>query len=317
MQQPILDRLSRPRKVILGTAVLFALALPMAAGIVSGSVNLARVLMPIRPLSHQDYQPELVAQSTPAPARPTSAQSARLQFESVVVKAESPYVSESMISGGPGTRYPRQMTFSAITPFRLIARAYIGIDAIAGPEWLDSERYSIIADLAPSADVDQANAMLRNLLADRFHLVFHRETRRFTGWVLRIDPFQDLPARSERDSGSQTVESLPPSTDQPAGTNLPLAYGAAWLTGMDAETSILDGASRGPRVIDRTGKPGVYDRILSSPVQLLAFTNPRSLETARLMFDSRFGGMPRLERVNEEPISVLVVDRLDRRPAEK
>ena len=59
---------------------------------------------------------------------------------------------------------------------------------VGGPAWIDSEGYNIEAK--PEANTDQARAwrMLQTLLADRFRLTLHRETREL--------PVYDLTARS-------------------------------------------------------------------------------------------------------------------------
>jgi uncharacterized protein (TIGR03435 family) len=45
------------------------------------------------------------------------------------------------------------------------------------PAWVDNDRYDIIAKAAGNASDDEIKQMVRTLLADRFHLKFHRETR--------------------------------------------------------------------------------------------------------------------------------------------
>jgi uncharacterized protein (TIGR03435 family) len=48
---------------------------------------------------------------------------------------------------------------------------------IAGPDWLDSERFEIHATMPEGATKDQVPQMLQSLLVDRFKLVVHREKR--------------------------------------------------------------------------------------------------------------------------------------------
>ena len=60
----------------------------------------------------------------------------------------------------------------------------------AGPQWIDTDRYDIDAK-APDADAattttDQLYLMLRGLLADRFKLKFHYESRDVAGYVLVV-----------------------------------------------------------------------------------------------------------------------------------
>jgi uncharacterized protein (TIGR03435 family) len=55
---------------------------------------------------------------------------------------------------------------------------------LGGPKWLDSERYDIDAKAAGAARDRELMAMLQTLLADRFQLALHRETKTFPGYAL-------------------------------------------------------------------------------------------------------------------------------------
>jgi uncharacterized protein (TIGR03435 family) len=60
----------------------------------------------------------------------------------------------------------------------LIAMAY-KIDAaqIAGPDWLSTVQWDIVAKMPEGASVEDAPAMLRTLLEERFKLSVHRQTK--------------------------------------------------------------------------------------------------------------------------------------------
>ena len=65
-------------------------------------------------------------------------------------------------------------------PLRLlITQAYrvSGYQLVGGPSWLDSERFDIVAKAPEGSRPDQTMLMLRGLLADRFKLKVHGETR--------------------------------------------------------------------------------------------------------------------------------------------
>jgi uncharacterized protein (TIGR03435 family) len=59
---------------------------------------------------------------------------------------------------------------------------------VGGPAWIDSEGYNIEAKPEDNTDQQHAWLMLQSLLADRFRLTLHRETREL--------PVYDLTARS-------------------------------------------------------------------------------------------------------------------------
>jgi uncharacterized protein (TIGR03435 family) len=60
----------------------------------------------------------------------------------------------------------------------LIASAYkVKNFQVAGPEWIKTERFDIMAKLPEGANKDQVPEMLQALLADRFKLTIHRDTK--------------------------------------------------------------------------------------------------------------------------------------------
>ncbi|MGH9238290.1 MAG: TIGR03435 family protein [Vicinamibacterales bacterium] len=70
----------------------------------------------------------------------------------------------------------------------LIRTAY-GIDAenvLGGPSWLEWDRFDIQARMPPSTLADATRPMLQALLADRFALVLHQQSRPMPGLALRV-----------------------------------------------------------------------------------------------------------------------------------
>ena len=57
---------------------------------------------------------------------------------------------------------------------------------ILGPNWLDSEHFDIVAKTDSLTTRDQMKLMLRGLLADRFGLSFHNETREMRALILTV-----------------------------------------------------------------------------------------------------------------------------------
>src|SRR5205823_152683 len=51
-----------------------------------------------------------------------------------------------------------------------------------GPPWITNERYDIVARAPGPAKDQELTAMVQTLLADRFQLTFHRETKQFSGY---------------------------------------------------------------------------------------------------------------------------------------
>ncbi len=89
--------------------------------------------------------------------------------------------------GGPGTSDPEHASFSNVTQRMLIAQAYDVQDyQISSPGWLESERYDIVAKVPKGTTKEQFRLMLQNLLAERFHLTVHRETKSMPLYALMV-----------------------------------------------------------------------------------------------------------------------------------
>ena len=153
------------------------------------------------------------------------------------------------------------------TPLRiLIMQAYDvrRYQVSGGPAWIDTERYDITAKPAspdleakdPSEISDserqtvQANirARLQALLADRFHLVIHRETKE-----------QPIYALVVAKSGSKLKASDPSQTAGPKGM---MRMSPGGFNGQAVELKMLPEVLSNPlgrTVVDRTGLTGKYD----------------------------------------------------------
>jgi uncharacterized protein (TIGR03435 family) len=97
-------------------------------------------------------------------------------FEAASVKPAPPPTPGMMkvqMGGDPG-----MVDYKNVSLKSVIARAYGMKDyQVSGPDWLDTERFDILAKIAPNTPPDQVNLMLQNLLAERFKLKAHREQK--------------------------------------------------------------------------------------------------------------------------------------------
>jgi uncharacterized protein (TIGR03435 family) len=78
---------------------------------------------------------------------------------------------------------------SNVTLKLMITVAYrIQADQVAGgPGWMDTERYDMNAKAEGPSSVEELHLMLQDLLADRFKLRFHRETKELPVYALLVD----------------------------------------------------------------------------------------------------------------------------------
>jgi uncharacterized protein (TIGR03435 family) len=77
------------------------------------------------------------------------------------------------IGGDPG-----RINYSGISLKMLIERAWsIKSYQVSGPEWLDAERFDVVAKLPEGPRQEDVPRMLQSLLAERFKLAVHREQK--------------------------------------------------------------------------------------------------------------------------------------------
>ena len=92
-------------------------------------------------------------------------------------------MSYSIIGFGAGGRFAA----TGAPPNALIQVAY-GVKDFqisGGPKWVGTERYDVVAKRAADGlSQQQLKAMLRTLLADRFKLKIHRETKEMPMYML-------------------------------------------------------------------------------------------------------------------------------------
>jgi uncharacterized protein (TIGR03435 family) len=105
----------------------------------------------------------------------------KLTFEVASIKAAAPQAMARLqggVDGGPGTPDPGRMRFTDMPLRTLIMRAY-GVQSfqVAGPSWMDNQRFDVIAKVPGGATKEDAQIMLQNLLADRFKLKLHKGSK--------------------------------------------------------------------------------------------------------------------------------------------
>lgn len=126
-----------------------------------------------------------------------------------------PAVQEQMrMSGGPGSKDPGRITYNGVTLKMVIKRAYdVNEEQISGPEWLDNERYDIAATVAPGTTPEQFRLMLQNLLAERFELRQHRESKTMAVYLLtiakngpKLEPVEVLPQYKDEEESKAAMQ---------------------------------------------------------------------------------------------------------------
>jgi len=225
------------------------------------------------------------------------------------------------------------------TPYALIRTLYPGYsfpgEIVGGPEWVTTEFYDITARAAATASPADMRAMAQALLAARFKLVMHKETRELPVHLL-VTARQDrrpgsgltMPAidcdayRTARQRGEpppvdptrkQYADRLPCATVvMPVFDHTRVVPGAALRLSAGGTTigGILGLLSRelGRRVIDRTGLTQTFDIELqysTAPPRV----NEESGPPLRAAITEQLGLKLEESRMQVE---VLVIDRIER-----
>jgi len=101
-------------------------------------------------------------------------------FEVASVKKADPIDVNMVLSGKLHigmTIDSAMVNITSMSLVQLLRYAYkVNSYQISGPEWLNSERFNIVAKMPPGASRDQIPAMVQALLADRFKLALHHAT---------------------------------------------------------------------------------------------------------------------------------------------
>jgi uncharacterized protein (TIGR03435 family) len=147
-------------------------------------------------------------------------------------------------------------------------------DVIGGPSWIDDDRWDVEATVEGDQSQTRKLLMVRRLLAERFKLTVHRQTRRVETYALVVD-------RRDQKLGAG-MRSAPPCVRTPGGAAPPDGGrpcggrggpGRIAGTGMTAaRLADLLGNSAGRPVTDRTGLTGEFDVELTWNQGLSIFT---------------------------------------------
>ena len=258
-------------------------------------------------------------------------------FDVVSVKrfaAEPESAPGGSISILPGGRF----SAPAATLRGLIAAAYglLNIQVVDSQNLLGNERFEVEARTSPDVSVTTARAMLRRLLAERFGLAAHAETRQLPVYTMTLAGTDRRPGPQLRPSGPECAlpkgpPGVPPPPPPPAGpptlgrplpitaiitSRCPLiafrtTSGSHWSL---REITMAGFAQRlieplGRPVLDQTGLTGAFDVDLTFLPDNPAVDAANAPNVPSLTSALREQLGLRLESTRA-PVEVLVIDRI-------
>jgi uncharacterized protein (TIGR03435 family) len=224
-------------------------------------------------------------------AQEPAADGTRRTFDVVSVKRNPPGVRPAPVTAGipaglVGLRAGGRFGAPWVTVRDLVRAAYgvLDIQVVGGPEWAASDRFNLEATTTTDVSAEDARAMLRSLLQDRFKLAARTETRSLPVAALEMARDDRRLGHQLRLSGPDCSPPTPPSflsgappppppPPPPAGGGLALMLSQARLRcpGMALighislrAITMPEFATRlvpvvGRLVVDRTGLTGGFD----------------------------------------------------------
>ncbi|HUA58324.1 MAG TPA: TIGR03435 family protein [Verrucomicrobiae bacterium] len=204
----------------------------------------------------------------------------------------------------PGARYEAL----GFTMLDLIVRAYGVRDrdwVLGGPPWLGIDKFDIIAEVPANARPAAARPMLQALLAERFSLAVHNDSRPMPVYVLAAGKH---PALKNSAGGASQCTTSGRDVTTMVCTNIGMEQFARELH--DAAYDYFDRP-----LIDKTGLTGGFDFALHwTPLNQIGTRTPDGQSNDTRAFDAVEKQLGLKVELRNEPVPVLIVDRVNRTP---
>ena len=154
---------------------------------------------------------------------------------------------------------------------------------VGGPDWIGTNGYDIDAKVTPAADAPppkltnaQRRQMIQSLLADRFKLIIHNETKDAPIYELDLAKGgSKLPESTPNDGFAKGIKGI---DGNPVPIGYPMQLGRGRLFGQAVTiASLIDDLTRELKrpVVDKTGLTGKYDISLEwTPDAMTASDSP-------------------------------------------
>jgi uncharacterized protein (TIGR03435 family) len=164
-------------------------------------------------------------------------------FEAASIKPSDPAKVESFWHISPGRIAVQNMSLKSLVMAFYKVKEY---QVVGGPSWVDADRFDITAKMPADAPATAAAllAAAKSLLAERFQLVMHEETRPMAGYAL-VAAKGGLKLKPAVGDGSSNVRTGKTTMDATGLTMERLASSLATIVDAPVE--------------DATGIAGAYD----------------------------------------------------------
>jgi uncharacterized protein (TIGR03435 family) len=213
------------------------------------------------------------------------AETKRWEFEVASIKPAAPITPEKVANGQlhVGMTFDKaRVDIGFLSLAELIPMAYrVKSYQVSGPSWMPQQRFDIVGKMPEGATREQVPDMLQVLLADRFKLTFHRETKEHSMYALVVskkglklkESQPDPPAKTETADGGAPADGAPPVKNE----DRPLSFKS------DAKGMVLSGGGQKGQVRISKAEGGI--RIESSKMTMEALAEALSRFVDRPVVD--------------------------------
>ena len=239
-------------------------------------------------------------------------------FEVASLKPSGPQ-SVRGSDGGPGTHDPQLYTFGRATLADFIMTAYdVNPFQISSKIPLDRHEFDLAARLQPATTKPQFRVMLRNLLADRFRLKLHADSKEFPAYVLVVaktgPKLADLTSRSPTPYDNEFPGVALDRPDIRALYSNNGGFAQIYINAHQEPVSTLAGMLRVPDsepVVDQTGLTDRYDFRLAYSLDLSNTDLPGASSTLPNLFNAIQQQLG-LQLIHKKvAFDVLIIDQVD------
>jgi uncharacterized protein (TIGR03435 family) len=255
----------------------------------------------------------------------------RFEIADVHVSAKTANAANAFARTAPPRNGRYEVTSATMLDLIAIAYGFAADKILEGPNWLELDRFDVIAKIPARATADDQKAMLQSLLEDRFKLVIRKETKPLLTWALTAGkqphlkeadgsgsagckpqadsgpPAEGTPRlfMSNQDGTTTTISLGPGATIQFQCRNMTMAAFAAGLRGML-------GAQLGTNpVLDETGLKGSWNFDVKWSLGLIGLASDGTQVSVSDAVEKQLG--LKLEQ-RQTPTPVIVVTSANRTP---
>jgi len=271
----------------------------------------------IRPMIARSCAAAILAMGSPLAHRPAAAQGQAPMTDGIEIRVSAANTIPVMRSVLAGDRY--ELRNATVADLIRTAWAVGADDVVGGPQWLDTDRFDVIAGAPVGSGPKRRQALLRELLRDRFGLVSHSRTEAVPAYVISVASSAHLrPGNASAVSGCDLKQNIStaPGMPRPPVTlvceNVTIGAFARVL----ADLREASGYLLGYPVLDRTGLRGAWSFSMTWTPRNAWHADPVAADGATIFdaFDTQLGLKLQLLPA---PTMLIVVDSVRKPIAEQ